>query len=265
MAEPPTTAEPIIRFEGVRKAFGDQVVLEDLTVDLAAGETSVIMGPSGVGKSVFLKLLVGLMSPDEGHIWVSGVDVTRAREPELRAVRKRLGMLFQDGALFDSMTVGENVAFPLRRHTRMRDPEIHAIVSDKLERVGLPGVEDKMPSELSGGMRRRVGLARAIVLDPELVLFDEPTTGLDPITSDAIDELIGRMKGELGISFVVISHDIVGSFRIADRIGMLYNGRLIAFGTPDQVRHSRDPVLRRFLGRNLQLPPLPAERVSEHP
>ena len=265
MADPTPGAAPIIRFEGVRKAFGEQVVLEDLSVELAAGETSVIMGPSGVGKSVFLKLLVGLLPPDTGQIHVFDVDVTRAREPELRSVRKRLGMLFQDGALFDSMSVAENVAFPLRRHTRKRDPEIRDIVADKLERVGLPGVQEKMPSELSGGMRRRVGLARAIVLDPEIVLFDEPTSGLDPITSDAIDRLIGRMKGELGITFVVISHDIVGSFRIADRIGMLYNGRLIAFGTPDRVRHSEDPVLRRFLGRNLQLPPLPAERASEQP
>ncbi len=255
--------EPIIRFEGVHKAFGEQVVLDDLTVDLARGETTVIMGPSGVGKSVFLKLLVGLLPPDRGRIWVSGVDVTRAKERELRSVRKRLGMLFQDGALFDSMTVGENVAFPLRRHTRMKEAEIRDVVADRLQRVGLPHTADKMPSELSGGMRRRVGLARAIVLDPEIVLFDEPTTGLDPVTSDSIDRLIMRMKEELGISFVVISHDIVGSFRIADRIGMLYNGRLIAFGTPDRVRQSQDPVLRRFLGRNLQLPPADPSGATE--
>ena len=248
--------EPIIRFEGVRKTFGELVVLEDLTLDIEPGKTTVIMGPSGVGKSVFLKLLVGLLYPDTGKIWVTGVDVTRAKEPQLRAVRKRLGMLFQDGALFDSMTVGENVAFPLRRHTRMKDKEIREVVGDKLERVGLPGIEHKVPAELSGGMRRRVGLARAIVLDPEIVLFDEPTTGLDPITSDSIDGLIAEMKQALGITFVVISHDIVGSFRIADQIGMLYRGRLIAFGTPEEIRHSSNPVLRRFLGRNLALPPL---------
>jgi len=251
--------DPIIRFQDVRKTFGDLVVLQNLTLDLQTGRTTVIMGPSGVGKSVFLKLLVGLLYPDEGRIWVTGVEVTQAKEPELRAVRKRLGMLFQEGALFDSMTVGDNVAFPLRRHTRLKPAEIADVVADKLQRVGLPGIEDKMPSELSGGMRRRVGLARAIVLDPEIVLFDEPTTGLDPITSDQIDGLIAEMKQSLGITFVVISHDIVGSFRIADQIGMLYKGRLIAYGTPDEVRHSADPVLRRFLGRNLQLPPLGEE------
>ncbi len=254
---------PIIRFEGVHKAFGSQVVLDDLTVDLAAGETTVIMGPSGVGKSVFLKLLVGLLQPDRGRIWINDVDITVSKESELRNVRKRLGMLFQDGALFDSMTVGENVAFPIRRHTKMKEPEIREVVANRLQQVGLPDTGDKMPSELSGGMRRRVGLARAIVLDPEIVLFDEPTTGLDPVTSDSIDRLISRMKQELGITFVVISHDIVGTFRIADRIGMLYKGRLIAYGTPDQVRHSQDPVLRRFLGRNLQLPPAGPQRAAE--
>ncbi|MDP7112560.1 MAG: ATP-binding cassette domain-containing protein, partial [Myxococcota bacterium] len=172
---------PIIRFEGVHKAFGSQVVLDDLTVDLAAGETTVIMGPSGVGKSVFLKLLVGLLQPDRGRIWINDVDITVSKESELRNVRKRLGMLFQDGALFDSMTVGENVAFPIRRHTKMKEPEIREVVANRLQQVGLPDTGDKMPSELSGGMRRRVGLARAIVLDPEIVLFDEPTTGLDPV------------------------------------------------------------------------------------
>ena len=248
--------EPIIRFDHVHKAFGDLVVLEDLSLDLMPGQTTVLMGPSGVGKSVFLKLLVGLLYPDDGHIWVTGVDVTRAKERQLRQVRKKLGMLFQEGALFDSMTVGENVAFPLRRHTKMTEPQIREVVDEKLQRVGLPGIEHKMPSQLSGGMRRRVGLARAIVLDPEIVLFDEPTTGLDPITSDSIDRLIAEMKQALGITFVVISHDIVGTFRIADQIGMLYKGRLVAFGTPDEIKRSRDPVMRQFLGRNLVLPPL---------
>ena len=252
--------EPIIRFDHVRKVFGELVVLEDLNLDFQPGQTTVIMGPSGVGKSVFLKLLVGLLYPDEGHIWVTGVDVTRAKEKQLRQVRMKLGMLFQEGALFDSMTVGENVAFPLRRHTKMKEPQVRDVVAEKLQRVGLPGIEHKMPSQLSGGMRRRVGLARAIVLDPEIVLFDEPTTGLDPITSDSIDRLIAEMKQSLGITFVVISHDIVGSFRIADQIGMLYRGRLIAFGTPDEIKRSEDPVMRQFLGRNLVLPPLETEQ-----
>ena len=251
--------EPIIRFDHVRKSFGDLVVLADLSLDIEPGRTTVIMGPSGTGKSVFLKLLVGLLYPDSGHVWVTGVDITQAREPELLRVRKRLGMMFQEGALFDSMTVGENIAFPLRRHTRKKAAEIREIVADKLESVGLPGIGHKMPSELSGGMRRRVGLARAIVLDPEIVLFDEPTTGLDPVTSGSIDDLIAEMKQQMGITFVVISHDIVGSFHIADRIGMLDGGHLIALGTPQEVQSSPDPVVRRFLQRNLTLPPLQPE------
>lgn len=255
--------EPIIRFEHVRKAFGELVVLDDLSLDVEAGKTTVIMGPSGTGKSVFLKLLVGLLEPDEGRIWVTGEEVTGAREKRLRTIRKRLGMMFQEGALFDSMTVYENVSFPLRRHTRMKEAQMREVVAEKLARVGLPGIEGKMPAELSGGMRRRVGLARAIVLDPQIVLFDEPTSGLDPVTSDSVDELIAEMKAALGITFVVISHDIVGSFRIADRIGMLYKGRLIALGTPEEVKRSRDPFVRRFLGRNLQLPPLEQPQPTE--
>ncbi len=255
--------EPIIRFEHVRKAFGELVVLGDLSLDVEAGKTTVIMGPSGTGKSVFLKLLVGLLEPDEGRIWVTGEEVTGAREKRLRTIRKRLGMMFQEGALFDSMTVYENVSFPLRRHTRMKEAQMREVVAEKLARVGLPGIEGKMPAELSGGMRRRVGLARAIVLDPQIVLFDEPTSGLDPVTSDSVDELIAEMKAALGITFVVISHDIVGSFRIADRIGMLYKGRLIALGTPEEVKRSRDPFVRQFLGRNLQLPPLEQPQPTE--
>lgn len=245
-----------IRFEGVSKSFGDKVVLRDISLDIPRGRTTVIIGPSGTGKSVLIKLLVGLLYPDSGTILVDGVDVVEANERQLLEVRKRIGMLFQDGALFDSMTVGDNIAFPLRRHTSRSEEEITAAVALRLEQVGLAGIEDLMPSELSGGMRKRVSLARAIVMEPDIVLFDEPNSGLDPITSDGIDALIGRMKDELGITFVVISHDIVGTFAVADRIAMLYNGSLVAHGTPDEVLHSRSDIVRRFLKRNVELPPL---------
>ena len=250
--------ELAVRFEHVHKSFGDKVVLEDISLDIPRGQTTVIIGPSGTGKSVLVKLLVGLMEPDSGSILVDGVEVTTASERELLDVRKRIGMLFQDGALFDSMTVGENIAFPLRRHTKKSRAEIAEAVALRLGQVGLEGTEDLMPSELSGGMRKRVSLARAIVMEPDIVLFDEPNSGLDPITSDEIDALIGRMKSELGITFVVISHDIVGTFAVADRIAMLYNGSLVAHGTPDEVLHSRSDIVRRFLKRNVDLPPLDA-------
>ncbi len=249
-------AEPIVRFTGVRKAFGDKVVLEGLDIELPRGQTSVILGPSGTGKSVFLKLLVGLLEPDEGQIEVDGVRVDGATERELFALRKKIGMLFQDGALFDSMSVGDNIAFPLRRHSDLDDDAIDAAVALRLEQVGLPGIEDQMPASLSGGMRKRVSLARAIVMEPDIVLFDEPNSGLDPVTSDEIDALIGRMKEELGISFIVISHDIVGAFAVADRIAMLYNGALVAYGTSDEVLRSQHPFVRRFLARNMDLPDL---------
>lgn len=251
---------PAVEFAHVSKAFSGRVVLQDVDLRIPSGRTTVIIGPSGAGKSVFLKLLVGLLQPDEGRILVEGEDLTRLDEEGLYRLRRRIGMLFQDGALFDSMTVGENVAFPLRRHTRMGEAEIDASVASVLAAVGLPGIEDRMPSELSGGMRKRVGLARAIVLDPDIVLFDEPSSGLDPVTSDAIDQLIVEMRERLGKTFIVISHDIVGTFRIADHIAMLHGGRIVARGTPEEMRHSADPVVRAFLRRNIPLPPLPGER-----
>jgi phospholipid/cholesterol/gamma-HCH transport system ATP-binding protein len=255
MAEP---AQPVIEFRGVSKRFGSQLVLDSVDITIARGSTTVVIGPSGAGKSVFLKLLVGLLLPDEGTIRVEGVDVGRASEVELLEVRKKIGMLFQDGALFDSLSVYENVAFPLRRHRKgMGEDEIEAAVALRLSQVGLPGIEEKLPAELSGGMRKRVGLARAIVLEPDILLFDEPNSGLDPLTSDEIDGLVQRMKAELGITFVVISHDIVGTFRVADRVAMLYQGRLVADGRPDEILRSEEPILRRFLARNLPLPPLP--------
>jgi phospholipid/cholesterol/gamma-HCH transport system ATP-binding protein len=247
--------DPIIRFVDVRKSFGDKVVLDGLDLSLERGRTSVIIGPSGTGKSVTIKLLVGLLQPDEGEIWIDDVRVDTAGERALLAVRRRIGMLFQDGALFDSMSVGDNVAFPLRRHRTLGEDEIRTRVATVLGQVGLPGIEERLPASLSGGMRKRVGLARAIVLEPDIVLFDEPHSGLDPMTSDEIDALIGRMKAELGMTFVIISHDIVGTFRLADHIAMLYQGRLVAQGPPDELRRSADPVVRRFLSRNLGVSP----------
>jgi phospholipid/cholesterol/gamma-HCH transport system ATP-binding protein len=249
--------EPIIRFSGVSKAFGSKVVLDGLNMELCAGETSVIIGPSGTGKSVFLKLLVGLLYPDAGEVWVDGVDVGRAGDRELYALRRRIGMLFQDGALFDSMTVADNIAFPLRRHTKLGEQAIAAKVCSVLDQVGLPGVEKEMPAELSGGMRKRVSLARAIITEPRIILFDEPNSGLDPVRSDEIDALIRRMKDELGITFVVISHDIVGTFRVADYIRMLHGGSLIAEGSPSDLLRSPLKEVRTFLSRNLGLPSLP--------
>jgi len=249
-------SDPAVVFTGVHKSFGPKHVLRGIDLTIPRGRTTVILGPSGTGKSVFLKLLVGLLTADEGTVVVDGTDIAAASERQVFEVRKKIGMLFQDGALFDSLTVLENIAFPLRRHTKMSEAAIREAVAHRLEQVGLPGIEDQMPSSLSGGMRKRVSLARAIILEPEIVLFDEPNSGLDPVTSDEIDALIGKMKDELGITFVVISHDIVGAFAVADWIAMLHGGHLIAEGTPDWVRTCANPVVRTFLHRNLALPPL---------
>ena len=248
--------EPIISFRGVHKSFGDHHILRGIDLDFERGRTTVVIGPSGTGKSVTMKLIVGLLRPEEGDVWFAGTNVPDAPERELMGVRRRIGMMFQDGALFDSMTVGDNIAFPLQRHTKLGAGEIDDRVERSLLQVGLPGIQDQMPSSLSGGMRKRVSLARAIIHEPEIVMFDEPNSGLDPLTSDEIDNLICRMKEELGITFVVISHDIVGTFAVADRIAMLYNGQLIANGTPEEILHRSEPVLRSFLARNMELPQL---------
>ena len=246
--------EPIV-FAGVSKSFGALTVLDDVSLTFMRGQTTAVIGPSGTGKSVLLKHIVGLLHPDSGTVTVLGVDMAHARDKDVYAVRKRLGMLFQDGALFDSLCVGENIAFPLQRHRPdMTVRQQRERVAEVLELVELPGLYDRPTSALSGGQRKRVGLARAIVNQPEIVLFDEPNSGLDPMTSDAIDQLIHDMKAKLGITFVIISHDIVGTINVADRIAMLYQGKLIANGTTAEVVRSEHPVLRRFLGRNLILP-----------
>jgi phospholipid/cholesterol/gamma-HCH transport system ATP-binding protein len=248
--------EAVIRIEHLSKRFGDLVVLDDVSFDIPKGRTTAIIGPSGTGKSVLLKHIVGLLEPDAGHLWVGDIDMAHATERQKYEVRKRFGMLFQDGALFDSLTAGENVAFPLQYHSRLSERERLEKAKKALEMVELPQVFDRPTSALSGGQRKRVGLARAIVLEPEVVLFDEPNSGLDPLTSDTIDELIGRMKQTLGITFVVITHDIVSCVNIADYIGMLYKGKLVEYGTTQQFLASKQDIVRQFLKRNVDLPEL---------
>lgn len=247
----------MIELRHVRKAFGELVVLDDVSLVIPPRQTTAIIGPSGTGKSVLLKHIVGLLRPDAGQVLVFGTDMAAAPQRELYATRRRIGMLFQDGALFDSMSVGDNIAFPLVHHApELRPAERRDRVEETLEMVGMAGFYDRPTPSLSGGQRKRVGLARAIVMRPEIVLFDEPTSGLDPLTSEAIDELILEMKAALGITFVVISHDIVGTVKVSDHIAMLHSGRLVAWAPTAQFIHSANPLVRRFLHRNLDPPDL---------
>jgi len=243
-----------IYVEDLHKSFGDLTVLDGVSLAFPTGETTAIIGPSGTGKSVLLKHVVGLLRPDSGRVMVFGTDMARASEPQMAQVRRRVGMLFQNGALFDSMSTGANIEFPLVHHAPDMGPdERRARVEEVLAMVELPGLYDRPTSALSGGQRKRVGLARAIVARPEVLLFDEPNSGLDPMTSDAIDGLIVSMKARLGITFIVISHDIVGTVNVADYIGMLYGGKLVAYGPTEEVVQSEHPIVRRFLGRNLDI------------
>ena len=248
----------MIRIEDVHKSFGSQTVLDGVSLCIPRGEIFVIMGGSGEGKTVLLKHIIGLLSPDRGSVSVDGVDICRLGRGGLREIRKKFGMLFQGAALFDSMSVGDNVAFPLREHTKLKEADIRPRVKAMLAEVGLHGVEHKFPSELSGGMGKRVGLARALALEPEIVLFDEPTTGLDPIMSDVINQLILNTQKRYGITFVIISHDVKGAFQLADRIAMLHQGRIETQGTPDEMRDDPNPVVRQFLAGSSQGP---VERV----
>lgn len=237
----------MIELVDVSKAFKEQKVLDHLNLKIEPQQITVIIGQSGGGKSVLLKHIIGLLRPDAGQILIDGIDISPLSEKALNEVRKKFGMLFQEAALFDSMTVGENVAFPLKEHTRLPKKEIDRIVVDKLLQVGLQNVTHKMPSELSGGMRKRVGLARAIALDPKIILFDEPTTGLDPIMCDAVDKLIIETQQVTGATCVVISHDIESTFKIAHKVAMLYRGKIIAEGAPEIVRSSENPIVRNFI------------------
>ncbi|MEE9566520.1 MAG: ABC transporter ATP-binding protein [Desulfobacteria bacterium] len=237
----------IIELVHVHKSFNGQKVLNDLNLRIETGQITVIIGQSGGGKSVLLKHMIGLIRPDEGEVLFEGVDTCCLSDRQLNDVRQNFGMLFQNAALFDSMTVGENVAFPLREHTRLKEGEIEEIVEHKLRQVGLKGVAHKMPSELSGGMQKRVGLARALALEPKIILFDEPTTGLDPITADAIDRLIVDTQKLTSATYVVISHDIESTFKIADTVAMLYRGNIVEIGKPEDIKSSENLVLQQFL------------------
>jgi phospholipid/cholesterol/gamma-HCH transport system ATP-binding protein len=242
-----SSSPPIIEFRDVRKRFARLNVLCGVDLQLERGRTTVVIGESGSGKSVLLKHMVGLIRPDSGQVYIDGQRVDQLGERQYAAVRQRFGFLFQMGALFDSMSAGDNVAFPLREHSRFSPQEIRAVVARKLALVGLDGIQNKRPGELSGGQRKRVALARAIALEPEIILYDEPTTGLDPIRADTINDLIIKLKQELGVTSVVVTHDMTSAFKVGDRILMLAGGKFIADGTPDDFRDSTDPRVRRFV------------------
>ena len=244
----------MIELVDVHKSFGSQKVLDGVNLMIEDGKTTVIIGKSGGGKSVLLKHMIGLLKPDSGHVIVDGVDITRLGDKDLNEVRKKFGMLFQEAALFDSMNVEENVAFPLKEHTKKKDREINEIVRERLAAVGLPGVEKKMPSELSGGMRKRVGLARALAMRPQIILFDEPTTGLDPVMTEAINELIINTQKNFNVTCIVISHDVESIFRIGHKIAMLYEGKIVEYGAPEEIKKSENPVLHQFLAGSLEGP-----------
>ncbi len=237
----------MIQIKGLRKSFGANEVLQGVDLEVKTGEALVIMGRSGCGKSVLLKMIIGILKPDEGTIVIDGVDIFSLTPRELDQFRLKLGMLFQGAALFDSLTVRENVGFSLYEHTTLLRETIEEKVKEKLGLVGLNGIEDSMPASLSGGMKKRVGLARAIANDPKIILYDEPTTGLDPIMADGINDLIVQMHKTLRVTSVTVTHDLKSAYKIADRMAMLYEGKIIGMGTPKDIENSDNPIIRQFI------------------
>ena len=244
----------MIRIDNVSKSFGQRHVLRDCTIEVNEGETLVVIGSSGTGKSTLLRIIIGLLEPDKGTVFVDGKNVHALRTKELRALRVRMGYLFQSGALINWLTVGENVALPLRENFRWTKAKIAEKVDHVLELVGLTGSRDLLPDQISGGMRKRAGLARSLVTDPEIILYDEPTTGLDPVTAHIIDRVILDLKEKLQVTSVVVSHDMAGTFRVADKVAMLYDGRIIAQGLPQDFQDSADPLVRQFVTGALEGP-----------
>lgn len=237
----------MINLVNVNMSFNSRQILKDINLTIEQGEIMVIIGPSGSGKSTLLRLIIGLLQPTAGEVWVDGREITGMSEDELNKIRLEMGMVFQYSALFDSMSVGENVAFGLRQHTRMSEAEIMQTVARKLRMVGLRGQENAMPNELSGGMKKRVSLARAIAINPHIVLYDEPTAGLDPIMSNTINRLIVSTRRLIDATSVVVTHDMSSAFGIADRIAMIYDGSIIEMGTPDKIKQSENPVVAKFI------------------
>jgi phospholipid/cholesterol/gamma-HCH transport system ATP-binding protein len=246
-AAPSAAQAPIIRIRGLHKNFGSQVVLDGLNLDIEPSKTTVVMGPSGCGKSVLLKHIVGLLRPDSGEIDFDGRRIDDLSETKLEPVRLQIGLLFQSGALFDSMTVADNISFPLIEHTAMTREQRAAAVKEALHTVDLDGAQNKLPAQLSGGQRKRAALARAIVLRPRVVLYDEPTTGLDPIRADGINDLIIKLRDTMGVTNIVVTHDLASAHKVADRVVMLLGGTLAADGTYDDLAHSADPRVQHFL------------------
>ncbi len=267
-----------IEIKDLTKSFGKQLIWGDVTMTIPAGEICVMLGPSGTGKSVLLKTIIGLLKPDTGSVVIQGTDIASCPEKELYEIRKLFGVLFQDGAMFGSMNLYDNVAFPLREHTKKSESEIKKIVMEKLDLTGLLGTEDKLPGEISGGMRKRAGLARALVLDPEIVLFDEPDSGLDPVRSSFLNQLIVDLNAQIDATFLIVTHDVNTARKVPDNIGLLYHKHLAMFGPREMLLSSEEPVVRQFLNaqvvgpigmseekdaddleaeKDMELPPLP--------
>ena len=255
----PATEKPLIEVNDAHKSFAQNHVLRGLNLAVRQGESMVVIGGSGTGKSVLIKCIIGILSPDRGNILVAGQDIASLKEKDLYQLRKKFGMLFQAGALFDSMKVWENVGFGLLQHTTLSKKEVKKRAVEKLNLLGLHQIEDLMPSELSGGMRKRVSLARAIAMDPEILLYDEPTTGLDPIRADTINSLIVEMRKKIKVTSVTITHDMVSAYKVGDRIAMLYQGKIIEVGTPDEIKNSSSAIVQQFIQGKAEGPITQAE------